>query len=724
MYYGRGTGIDPCGPSFLLFDGIDDYIDLGSAAQVDDLPNGANGFSFDFWMYAKDDETDAIGTLLIKTAAGANGFTVHLNNFGASTATLNFTVVGAVANTSASLTVNLNEWLHIYGYFRTVAAGGNGKATLYVDGSLGNEGAVINGAYVVDAGNNLYCGGLTTNNSFRGMIQNLRISDFIRWSATFSPPERCAIPTFDGNTVGFWIYEGIGTVTYNAVAAHSNGALTNGPLWGCDCDVDGVNDPTCEEEVYFANKHNKANITNAYWYDASIPAYSGNLMTGALPHLLLPPVPAVGDIFYMGCDTTLLDSGPFCSAVFDLMIAQVDLTIVWEYWNGAWVAMDTQDNTATAQPLDTTGVKSLIWQPQSDEVAVAVNGVTAYWYRARVTVIGASPAPPWQQNRYIYSVTWANIEIEADQLPGDISMLVQNIIQDVTYQGMTDDPDPGRIIVAGRQYSRGADFTPYLNFSTDQNPSGLTYTAYLGTSTGEHLSATDQMGAYQPSAHGTTMRLCAQFAMNRTLGSQYKGTFHAFLRVYNNTVPDGVDYPFSARLRVQVGGDDIYVGKKDTTTIADRLQILDLGQFTIPDNYGGIDYVSNSFLVDVENLQNPATNNWLYLTELVLMPADEWIGDFWNCRSRNGTTYFDVNSIVNPGRDVQGIARYISNDAIYRIASPITTGAFRLNANGKVRIWYFWVEDDDSGIDEAYFWGVCKTQMFGTARYLSMRGDR
>lgn len=91
--------------------------------------------------------------------------------------------------------------------------------------------------------------------------------------------------------------------------------------------------------VYVADRHNQAQITNAYWNDVSAGTWSTNKIGAALPTSLFPPAHAVGDFLYLMCNTALPNSGPFGSAVFDLSIVDAGMTGVWEYYNGAWLAI-------------------------------------------------------------------------------------------------------------------------------------------------------------------------------------------------------------------------------------------------------------------------------------------------------------------------------------------------------------------------------------------------
>ena len=139
--------------------------------------------------------------------------------------------------------------------------------------------------------------------------------------------------------------------------------------------------PALPRGPYVANKHNKANLSHIFWYDAAPgPAWSGNLIGAALPHDLLPAVPAVNDIVYFGCDTTVGDSGPFDNVVLDITAAAPAVTGTWQYWNGAaWAAIPAivdASGALSAWIPCVTGLCSAYFPPPSDWTTTAVKGVT------------------------------------------------------------------------------------------------------------------------------------------------------------------------------------------------------------------------------------------------------------------------------------------------------------------------------------------------------------
>ena len=99
---------------------------------------------------------------------------------------------------------------------------------------------------------------------------------------------------------------------------------------------------------------------------------------------LMPATPATNDAFYFGDEQV-----PFESITVDVGTAATTSILAWEYWNGsaftalAGVVDDTDDFT-------TAGVNDVTYTYPSDWVKTQINGVDAYWIRARQTA--GSPA--------------------------------------------------------------------------------------------------------------------------------------------------------------------------------------------------------------------------------------------------------------------------------------------------------------------------------------------
>jgi len=125
---------------------------------------------------------------------------------------------------------------------------------------------------------------------------------------------------------------------------------------------------------------------------------------------LLPDVPVVNDAYYFGFESK--------AGGMTLNISTQGLwdgTITWEYWDGgAWSGLGIHSPTDAKWYFEDSGELSFEWTVPGDWATVAVNGVTAYYVRARVaTYIILTTVPKgkicWAEF-YFYddAMAWAN----------------------------------------------------------------------------------------------------------------------------------------------------------------------------------------------------------------------------------------------------------------------------------------------------------------------------
>ena len=136
-------------------------------------------------------------------------------------------------------------------------------------------------------------------------------------------------------------------------------------------------------------------------------------------------------------------------------------------WDEA-VKKDPVHGAIVKAVLDTTSRRAA-------EFTAMINGVTAFWVRARIASIGVSVNSPYQGNRRVYTCTWPFVELQADQVGGDIPALARIIVANKS-DAASGSPvlHTNRLLIASRPLSRGENFTPFLNIADEQNPSGVT----------------------------------------------------------------------------------------------------------------------------------------------------------------------------------------------------------------------------------------------------------
>lgn len=492
---------------------------------------------------------------------------------------------------------------------------------------------------------------------------------------------------------------------------------------------------TCLSEVYVANRHNIANITHIYRDDGGVFT---SIFPAALPVTLFPAVPAANDALYVGIQSSTVDAGPFGGIIFDIgTIMSGVYTLIWEYWSGAaWSTLTVWDGT---NYLTIPGVNSVHWVQPSNWATTAVNGVTAYWVRARLSVVTSILSVPTQQNRDIYAVNRAMIDVDQLQVLGDIAALMQAKINNRSDFNGPEATGPNlyenRLVCGLRSLSLGSGFTAYLNIADRQNQAGVIID--LGTNT----TFADDAGA--PSGRRATynpggveaMATRITVGISPAIARDFYGTFHAYLRAKRTA---GVSTDLTVRLQVATGSGGITF-----TTVSQQLQtttafeVLDFGEITLP--------VSSSFkssdLADTTEIRIQASaasgTPDLYLYDLILIPVDEWAVDAVDManesdsdvgRSNYIAKLLDIDSVTDPRIDIKTLVKTAdASEFITAEYNPICGGPAILQANVDQQLWFFAMMTSATGA--AYSWLAPpeiahSIQLWTNPRYLGMRGSR
>lgn len=125
-----------------------------------------------------------------------------------------------------STILQANQWYHIAVTYSA------GSVRVFVNGNASTAstlGTLTQGPW-------LRFGGLTGYPFYNGVIDEVRISNSVRYSANFTPPASLAL---DANTIGLWRFnEGSGQTTLdaspsgnNAVLGTTTGTETSDPVW-------------------------------------------------------------------------------------------------------------------------------------------------------------------------------------------------------------------------------------------------------------------------------------------------------------------------------------------------------------------------------------------------------------------------------------------------------------------------------------------------------------
>jgi len=460
------------------------------------------------------------------------------------------------------------------------------------------------------------------------------------------------------NLVIFFDDNASSTYAFRRIASYDHATYDAPQLWIYTLEggwsIYGM-EPTCDDlSVFICNKHTQQNITHAIYYDASTGTYSTNLMLSSLPYDILPNPIATGDILYLGCDNLSPSPGIFTNAVFDL-----DTSIAindegrWEYWTGAaWTRLNTQDKTAmdTAIGLifdyhsfSDDGIGSVWWRSPSDWATTTVNGVTGYWVRYRLTSVMSAAASVKQQNRQIYTVNTPYVDIEETEIGGDIPARANWLIRNTWSPFFAEGGNPtfhdtGRVIMGLRSDWRGEEYTPYLNM-TDvpfyDDAGGNIYTvgakaeyATFATSpystTGRYIQDTGGGGAVGAERDILTVTI------NPIYGNQWIGEYRVFVR-YLETSPNIHYLRLQASTRNTVCGSTAFAPTRYDSDMALYPQpyVCELGRLSIMPPYREVPGRNFAIALNFDLISIMTGASTLYLYDIILMPADEWIGDFY-----------------------------------------------------------------------------------------------
>lgn len=415
-------------------------------------------------------------------------------------------------------------------------------------------------------------------------------------------------------------------------------------------DTDMGRDSTCLREVFFANKHNDAQLTHIFQED-NVGGFSANLILDpvTVPYILLN---ADQDwMVYFGVDTAPINGGgPFDNLIFDLAAGVAgNATGQWEYWDGAaWSVLTTEDDSAG---MNTLGVSGVYWEQPSDWVTRAVNGVTAWWVRFYITACPGAAPSVMQQNRQVYTVVTPYINVEAEDVTGDISALARLKLY---YESqLLHVPPTAKTLVGLRSLSRGDDFSPYINLSEVQNRVGITVVSADGVdvSIATDMNSATGLSAFWNST--TATYLISTITIDESVASQYSGTFRAFIRCRQRGNNAG---EAAAWIEGYANAQQFFTTPMvptytvdNTVSGLDHIMILDMGNISIP--FDPQDKLGEITIYVYAQADNASQDFYFY--ELILMPADEWIAEYsavsdLGLQSLDNTQVLDIDPLSMP----------------------------------------------------------------------------
>ena len=477
------------------------------------------------------------------------------------------------------------------------------------------------------------------------------------------------------------------------------------------------------DECYVTNHHINLNFSDIYAFDASAGTFGLNLVLANPPFRFFTNPAGNGDMAYFGISTTSENVAPFNNIVFHLSSPwtfAAGESVAWEYWNGAgWLGpIVTQDNTSGGTDLthsfQVAGCVSVTFAPPASWAATVINGVNAYWVRCVLTAVGAK-TPPAQTSRYIYTATWPFVEIgegygltgDTTDVRGDLPALGRALIHN---QSGYDVNNPltlnagyfDRCLIGLRSLWRGSDFTPYLNLNDLYG--GMTGPGQLKDAQVFLDAAESTWLDTNTAPSGRCIRYFAQTLntlntqFHVVLGAQsaahYRGRFRCFIRATTS------NSDLWMSLRVSSGAIDsplYYETPLLNVSDAAAYGLNDFGIITLPvsgeDNTGALQSI---YLAVKIRCNSVLAYSELWLYDIILMPIDEWFGDF--SENVNGAPLvtipssvlhvLDVDSTRNPRRSLMSSLRGFQDDMVQTIYPPLVAGPMILQANQPQRLWF------------------------------------
>lgn len=459
---------------------------------------------------------------------------------------------------------------------------------------------------------------------------------------------------------------------------------------------------TAENTVMVGNHHKAANLTH-------ILQDRGGSFTSIYPMSTFPTAIfgasfVANDNVYFGVDTSLDDTGPFSSLIFNIdtvASATTSYTIVWEYYNGAWTTLTVQDGTGQ---FANVGVNTVAWQLPSDWTTTAINGTTGYWVRARLSALTGTWTPPTQAVRDIYSVSTAFIEMDDDQANGDIPSLVKLQFNNRSAAGGPGGSSPllytNRVLAGVKPKENHTNFRAFLNFADEQNPEGVTLDVTVdgdsATSVEDdtNFSAITGRRTFFDASSATLDSLADRVALKLStdIARDYYGKYRAFLRCKQNGGSAG---EVTIRLKVVsgTGGVSMVTDRQQTQTTTDHhlIEFEQVVSLPVSSLFSDSDIGDETQIV-VQILAEQSDAD-LYLYDLFLLPVDNAYVDATD-QANTATSAVDnearllIDSISSPRTSIRTLVQKTASDLFKATYMVDSRGELALPTVGDTRIWF------------------------------------
>lgn len=505
----------------------------------------------------------------------------------------------------------------------------------------------------------------------------------------------------------------------------------------------GVEDD-CDGEVYIANKSVMRNLTHIKIFDASGASYENIFPITSFPQRLFPASPAINDAIYFGISTSISNLSAFSSLIFDIGTgATGGFSLVKEYWNGAaWISLPFI--TTTTSLFIATGLFSVHWLAPANWEPVAVDGVTAYWIRVRISAFTSMPTLPTQVNRQIYTVIQPFLEVNEEEVGGDLSALARyKMINQADIRGASFSLPVNRVVCGLRSTHRGDNFNAYINFSQAQPLSELLVSASVFGSFVDNVQAPmgqciefDMDAADNQFEQGAVIT----FSSDNVESTDWHGRYHLYLRGFQSNGSPG-DIQVRAKITSFSGGTPFYSNPTSFKQTTLPWEVLDLDAVTLGSDDLGEGEAGDNFSIVIQAKNTSGVSNRMaQIYDIILIPTDEWMGDFSDPTddfdsanpltdfsgiggSTTGLQYLDVDSLTIPKKVGRSVVKISLDDRVSSIYEFAANGEVMLQNNVTQRLWVFAMQQREDAW-HAYPETAWSIQAFKNQRYLAARGSR
>jgi len=367
-------------------------------------------------------------------------------------------------------------------------------------------------------------------------------------------------------------------------------------------------------EQFLMNFRDTSALTHIYNYDDSLTSFSTNLIASTA-FSYFPASPAVNDIVYFGSTT-----GPFRAVVLNIGVAgNYSVTITWEFWSGAaWVS--TAGGIYESGTFTSTGRKPIYIDTPTGWATTAINGVTAFWIRARISAFTSWTTSPTQATQVVYDPRDCYISIANTQITGDVDALalIRFFKWWFTTLGV-------RFVAIGLKSQGLTTFTSRLN-AGGQNPTGwsISYGTDTSIAGGSDIESPGGIRALCTFATDPSMTGRVTFIVSTTaIIADLEGEYNAYLRCQQIGGSAG-----AVSVRLETAYNAVYVDGPTVplTAVAGGIELVNLGRVVInPARLlaSGEAALNEAINIVVQASATSATPD-LRIYDLILIPIDEW----------------------------------------------------------------------------------------------------